>query len=253
MKRDTDFWAGVVGAWRNAANALYNMPVLFLTSIVAKCLLYVAAIHLLPRSVLSYQAGFTFFAITSNAIHWLWTAISAALVSAPIAVAVFRFLLLSQANDRPVWIWRAEVPFIFFLAVFLDFIFSLSAIYRPARRHPASFEDMLIYGVALPAVNILAIYLVCRLALMPAATALEPDHANWGRCWSSSKGHFWDIFGTILFVSLPSFIVLILIERFDVYYLLSSIVFVIEVFFISSSASILYSKYYRPAGVLCKS
>lgn len=234
-----------IQAWRDAAAAREKMPMLFWTAIAI--LIALSILHML-------LGGWGSFAFVVGVIF----AVAQALALTPLAIAVHRFILLGEAQDRydfapgdP----RFQKFFLFTIALEVlgavpQIIAFLSALVAPFLAPIV----LLILGIAAAIVGV-------RTAILFPSIAVDAPGADWRNAMADAKGHSWRIFLVLFCVALPAVVVeFVLIAIFSLVWLLAAIVLaltvpVITVFLVAAvaaAASRLYAAYAnqlgRPAG-----
>lgn len=195
MEKRISVWRNALKSWSSVVHAMYRMPILFGSALVVTFLLETAQERLLPPADLLFVPGRTALTISANITHALITGLVGGLINAPVAVAVYRFILLGEHDDRAIWKWRPEVRPFYMLFVLTFFLGALPRVYAPASPH--------LQNVLWASLQAIACFVYCRVFLIFPATAIGSSHANIEDCWQSSQGHFWYFFWTIAFTLLP--------------------------------------------------
>ena len=230
-----------IQAWRDAAAAREKMPMLFWTAIAI--LIALSILHML-------LGGWGSFAFVLGVIF----AVAQALALTPLAIAVHRFVLLGEVQDRydfapsdP----RFQKFFLFTIALevlgaipqIIAFLFAIVAPFL------APFV-LLILGIGAAIVGV-------RTAILFPSIAVDAPGADWRNALADAKGHSWRIFFVLFCVALPAVVVeFVLIAIFSWASLLAAIVLAlivpaITVFLVAAvaaAASRLYAAYANQLG-----
>jgi hypothetical protein len=122
-----------------------------------------------------------------------------ALINAPIGVAVHRFILLDEINNRFFWKWRPEVRRFHAWVLFISLFMGLSPFLGSWLNSIAWIFGFLF--------NIGIIFFIFRIILIFPGTAINVTHIRVENYWRASRGHFWYFVGVSIFTTLPTTIV----------------------------------------------
>jgi hypothetical protein len=203
--RNSSVWGNILKSWLAAALMIRRMPILECSAVVANLVLSTVEKRLMPTSLTVYVEGFSARAISLNAVHCLLNASWISLTSAPLAVAVYRFVLLGEQDDRFVWNWRPEVPAVYVWLVLMTILTTSSSLYV-SPHYPVwpGFASEIGSSSGL-VVFTFTNYWALRFIFVAPSTALDPVRVSIKRCWGASRGRFWYIFAASWLAPLPAF------------------------------------------------
>ena len=177
-------------AWRSAGSALVRMPLAFLLTVAA--LVAKDAVLRGLGSGAAVQAGDDLVQLTARAVL---ATLLAALLLAPLAIAVHRFVLLGERTQLLPLVplgrvlrfagWFTAIG----VAISLPGLFGLS---------PQPWAKL-----AFSVLQIAAVVVATRLALVFPAVAVQPDGKPDRLGWRETKWQFWRIFSVLFLISLP--------------------------------------------------
>ncbi len=180
-------------AWRSAGSALVRMPLAFLLTVAA-----LVAKNAVLRAVgngVAVQAGGDVIQLTTRAVlAALLATVLQALLLAPLAIAVHRFVLLGERTQLlPLVPLGRVLRFAGWLvaigaAVTLPGLFKLS---------PQPWAKL-----AFSVLQIAAVVMATRFALVFPAVAVQPDGKPDQLGWRETKWQFWRIFAVLFLIGL---------------------------------------------------
>jgi hypothetical protein len=174
-------------AWQDALAARQRMPRLFLTAISA-----IAALNLIYFGVVLVGSLFG-RGLFASLIGVVYVGLQALFLT-PLAIAVHRFMLLSEVHDN----YRFDMQEPRFTK-FLTFLVALLVV--PQLLH-AAFGGLI--GLV---VSIVVVIITVRLVILFPAVAVDAPGAEWQNAMADTKGHSWRVFFILLCLILPVAIV----------------------------------------------
>jgi hypothetical protein len=200
------FWQIVASAWASTRDGFMAMTLLFVSSMILGAVISAAVfaspnfINLMLASKKALPADMIWPAIGARFVR----ALIGAMIAAPVAVAMHRFILLDQVTRGPIWWGRRALVFTAWLAA-LQLVFALMAA-APLLMAADAPEGMLVFCARI-AFSVLCVYLAM---LFPAVATGAPTPSISMRLETSmaqTTGHFWLLaFGALLAI-LPLFVV----------------------------------------------
>jgi hypothetical protein len=227
--------------WRDAAAAREKMPMLVWTAIAV----------LIALSILNALIGG--LGIFSFIVQVVFV-VAQALALTPLAIAVHRFVLLGEAQDRYDFApGDARFQKFFLFTIALEVLGAIPQIIAFLFAIVAPFLAPIVLLILAIGAAIVGV----RTAILFPSIAVDAPGADWRNAMADAKGHSWRIFFVLFCVALPAVVVeLVLIAIFSWMWLLATIVAalivpVITVFLVAAvaaAASRLYAAYANQLG-----
>jgi hypothetical protein len=196
-------WQIATHAWRSTAAAFQAMPLLFLSAMVLAAALTVAPFYVpnlinlmmvAPKTIAPDQVWPALGLRTAASLVW-------ALLAAPVAVAIHRFILLGRVTHGPVsWLPRYTLAFAAWLA-FLRLLFAL--IRAPVLLMHDTGAEMMVIACISFAMLVVGVFLAM---LFPAVAVEAPAKSLSARLETSMEqmgGHFWLLVWSGILALLP--------------------------------------------------
>ena len=203
-----------VAAWRDALRAMLAMPTIAGIAFVITVALAVVTLFISPDPIAG-KAG-----LVSHFLSFVLNIINAFLI-APLAIAVHRYVLLSEVTSgysidpsNPRYLRFVT----FSLAILLMFAvpgWILDALYSPPtidpKTDPKILEESLGLSIAIPlvivAVLIPLIIVVLRRIILFPAIAVDAAGASWNNAQRDTKGHSWRVAFVFICVTIPLIVI----------------------------------------------
>lgn len=196
-------WRIATHAWRSTADAFGAMPLLFVSAMMLATILSVAPFYVpglinlmmvAPKSITPDQTWPALGLRTAASLVW-------ALLAAPVAVAMHRFILLDRVTRGPVsWLPRYTLAFAAWLAV-LRLLFAL--VRAPVLFLHDTGAELMVIGCLSIAMIVVGVFLAM---LFPAVAVEAPARSLSARLETSMEqmsGHFWLLVWTGILALLP--------------------------------------------------
>jgi hypothetical protein len=188
--------ATAVAAWRDAFRAIGAMPV-------------VAGIGL-ALLVATALVGFWIHADTYSLWGTRWLGIAAiateivqAILLAPLAIAVHRYVLLGEVTNR----YQLD-PSSPRYRRFVGFAIVLNVIWTIPNIIQASVPDIadapMMFNIAVTVLFIIAVVVVVRRAILFPAIAIDAPGASWSNARRDTEGSAWDVVFVFICTALPA-------------------------------------------------
>lgn len=199
-----------------ALDAARSMPVLFASTLLASLLLHFTEVAL-PAAL---PQNFQYLSETrdeivrtfsvSRYLFWILSQVPAicatAVVFAPLAVAVHRFILLGQVTPGAMSIGPPYTKRFIGWAILLQLILvCVGWLVGP-------FSRTLVALILAPLALVTVVVITVRTLLIFPAIAIESADASWKRIWNGTRYRFWRIAIAMLFLFAPILAALLLIE-----------------------------------------
>jgi hypothetical protein len=195
----TSVISAAMTAWQDALAARERMPNMFLIAIIAVVVLNLVYFGL---AIVGFFFG---SGLLASLIALIYAGVQALLLT-PLAIAVHRFLLLSEINDN----YRVDTQdprFMKFLT-FLAGLFVISFIPHLLRALLSSPMGPSIFGGFIGlVVGIIVAIISVRILIVFPAVAVDAPGAEWQNAMTDTKGHSWRVFFIMLCAILPAAIV----------------------------------------------
>jgi hypothetical protein len=182
-------WRITVDGWRLGFSAGRAMPLLLMTTLAASVFIEAAD---------TYWGKPTGIAFANDAGPLLWSTVRALLkgcLAASAEIAVYRFVLLGEIADRPVW--RTPARFRCYIAYGLAFGGTLAVLIDLVPY--VSFRRTLMLALLLTAAfAMVGMAAVARSIIIFRTIAAEATGRKLGNAWSDIKGHWWKLIRVLL-------------------------------------------------------
>jgi hypothetical protein len=207
MAKQMGFWGVVARSWASALTGVFHMPMLSVSAGIGLVLMGLADSWLFPghiATLLGHNTDALHLLVLVG--HMLLVAAVSSLITAPLAVAIHRFVLLGESDDRFFWLWRPEVrPFYLWVLLFNV----LALLPELCQFLSAPLLPGLATTLGLVADVIVTVVSVRVMMIFPA-TAVNSMRATLKDCLCISRGHFWYFLGVLALVLMPVLIIFML-------------------------------------------
>lgn len=178
------FGSVVVNGWRDGFVAIYRMPILFLTAFWLFLGEYIVARYFDPSNLWSGLSALDL--LIRGALR---SAFDAAIMTS-VLIAVHRYVILREVQDRPVW--QLPANYVRFGAWFL--FLSLLQLLINVLLLPFTRETMIQFSLLRIVIYTVMLVIFIRSILLFPALAVNAGSARWRNAWVDSRGHFWRTF-----------------------------------------------------------
>jgi uncharacterized membrane protein YhaH (DUF805 family) len=207
MAEQMGFWGVVAKSWASALSGVFHLPMLSVSAGIGLVLMGWADSWLFPGQVailLGHNADALHLLVL--VVHMLLVAAVSSLITAPLAVAIHRFVLLGERDDRFFWAWRPEVRRFYLWVLLFNVLALLPELcqFLTTGLSPGLVAALGFVG------DVVVIFFSVRVMMIFPATAVNSLRATVKECLRISRGHFWYFFGVLSLVMMPVFVIFML-------------------------------------------
>ena len=200
-----------ITAWRDALAAINSMPILMAVAFAFLLAANAAYALLIPSPDFEQTVGLSLGLQVLGFVLWLVESF----LFAPVAIAVFRFVLLGEVTPSYA-LNPSDQRFLRFFG-FLVFLSALWAVLWAIMTWFFSHQDWGAMATAFGGIVILVLLVVVcivflRTLILLPAIAVDAPGAQWGNALADSKGHSWRLLFIVVCTSIPFAVIVLLLH-----------------------------------------